>query len=501
MGRKLASKAVPEERSQSKVLANAIQEFFVSRDESLNDLGEHGDEFSLSHKRKRDSGEKLEASGATSLLRQPGDGILEVPGYQASKISRSDLYKSKQDSESSESLSEGEITSEIESGSEDMDSGVFDQLRSLQEKEATILQKTLSVASNENVEKAQHTKNQLALLDAVYTLRIALQNPLVISNRFPSINKNLFHILLESSSSETKETMVECRRSLLLVLKDICKWKTTVSLKGAKSFNSNLFDFSSKSRGIQPLNELWKYMEDEYTRTMPAVKSELDFWWQKAHLHSQTDLLRKRFKTIQQGLQAQVEYLLQNRERTIGKTKLFRHDLPVLHIPEESESAELQNKTDKKSLASFNCYPHIYDDTDFYQILLRDIIAMKSCMLQNASDPNSTGLATDQFDLDIKQKIKPAQVRKQVTTKGRTLRYEIHQKLANFTASSSWKQFLGEPTKNSLSSSNQPSKYSSQHSLIYNENDRDYDAFSMALDPWSDDRVQALFSSLPHYDS
>lgn len=424
------TKLTKSSNNESKALANTIRSFFASGSNSALDLGEHEEDFNYAHKSKYSDTESPaeHLSNNQSMIRQPGDLFLELPSYRGTKVSRKEILHDLPHNEMSESTEMDD-----DNGQEDL----LDQLTAIQAKESQQLSNLLS--QNTHKEKAEHTKNQTSLLDALCATRIAIQHPLVNSNQLPATG-NIFDLF--SCSQGAIELLNSCHNNIINLLSLFLR----IHLNCAAE-TPTLPPFYS-------IENLWNYMEQCYSSDMDHIKPELDSWWQKAHLHSQTDLLRKRFNTIQQGIQAQVAYLLQNPERTILKTKLFRHDLPIL-----------QPKTAILSTSDgFSSYPHIYDDTDFYQNMLRDIISSKV----GGQDLSDT--------LNIQGKNKTKSQDRIITSKGRAVRYDVHEKLANFTAPSSWSVFLSFTRPTGLPGT------------TYEED---------SSDMWPDERIDALFSSLP----
>lgn len=381
--------------SQSKAIANVIDDFLTPKDHYL-DIDEHEDDFSFSSKRSKHN-INYEATNQHSILLQPADQLTSLKNYRGKKISRNELNSQYEDHVS-------EKDSDHENHTTNSKHDIFEQLKIIKERQNTDM--TL-VSTKENTERPQHSKNQLILLDAVYSLRIALQTLLVMSNQLPY--GDLYQSFVASLDSNDK--MKEIHTKIFTILCRICQLQK--------------YDSQIPSNSI---NDLWEWLDSKQSSLMSVISSELDSLWQKAHFHSQTDLLSKKFKTIQQNISSQITYLLQNKEKMISKTRIFRHDIPVLYL----------DKSD-------HC-PHIYDDTDFYNLLLKDIINSKTL--------------SDSIDKDDLKKNK--EKKRIVASKGRILRYDVHSKLMNFMA-----------PRTTIS-------------LYDNE-----------CDMWNDDRINSLFNSLP----
>lgn len=380
--------------SQSKVIANVIDDFLTPKDRYL-DIDEHEDDFSFVHKRSKHN-INYETTNQHSILLQPADQLTSLKTYRGRKIFRNELNSHHEHRVSQED-------NDNENHNTNSKHDIFEQLKMLRERQHTDV--TL-VSIKENEEKSQHSKNQLILLDAAYSLRMALQSSLVISNQLPY--GNLYQSFVASLDSNDK--MREIYIKIFTILCQICQ---------LQKYDSQIPSNS--------LKDLWEWLDSKQSSLISTISSELDSLWQKAHFHSQTDLLSKKFKTIQQNISSQIAYLLQNKEKMISRTRTFRHDVPVLYLDKSEHS------------------PHIYDDTDFYNLLLKDIINFKT--LNNSIDKN-----------DLK---KNKEQKRNVSSKGRVLRYDVHSKLMNFMAPRT------------------------TMSLYDNE-----------CDMWNDDRINSLFNSL-----
>ncbi|CAI2180668.1 2484_t:CDS:2 [Funneliformis geosporum] len=96
----------------------------------------------------------------------------------------------------------------------------------------------------------------------------------------------------------------------------------------------------------------------------------IDKWSNKVQIASGIPL-NKKFKAINQDVNTQIEQILQDKERLINRTQLKRNLDKILGKKDYDEP----NKDIKKHDEHLSNYDvEIFDDTDFYQQLLRELI-------------------------------------------------------------------------------------------------------------------------------
>ncbi|XP_014228857.1 protein AATF-like [Trichogramma pretiosum] len=116
-----------------------------------------------------------------------------------------------------------------------------------------------------------------------------------------------------------------------------------------------------------------------------------------------------------------IDFAFSNRDKLVKKTQLKRSDYEII-----GKSSPTVEDNDGRRTEEYDA--EIFDDYDFYHSLLRDFINSK---LSDTTDPNQ--LTQKWIELD---KMRSKMKRKIDTkaTKGRRLRYNVHQKLVNWMA-------------------------------------------------------------------
>ena len=135
------------------------------------------------------------------------------------------------------------------------------------------------------------------------------------------------------------------------------------------------------------------------------------------HWYEQTKAVAKKssFMNKEVSVLEQIDHILSNKERLITRTNQNRN---TVHFFGESDTEA-------------DSHPYIFNDDDFYQQLLREIIDKKMGNIDN-NDPDAMGRQWAEL-----QKLKVKTKKKAVDTKaskGRKIRYEVHSKLLGFMA-------------------------------------------------------------------
>ncbi|BGP41580.1 rRNA-processing protein bfr2 [Rhodotorula kratochvilovae] len=158
----------------------------------------------------------------------------------------------------------------------------------------------------------------------------------------------------------------------------------------------------------------------------PFLRSTVSKWSDKVLAASGLALSKdKKFKAVNQNALAQIDHALSGageRERLVRRTRTRRGEGTVLGRKDgEGKEKELEDTTKGKEVDE-----ECFDDSDFYQQLLRDVVESRMLDLDDATLTqlrHATAAARGK------------KVKKQVDTrasKGRKIRYHVHEKVQNF---------------------------------------------------------------------
>ncbi|EKM81940.1 hypothetical protein AGABI1DRAFT_70492 [Agaricus bisporus var. burnettii JB137-S8] len=370
-----------------------------------------------------------------STLRKSRDSIAD-PKYEGVKTSRRKLMESEdeedniedQDEESSDdderiqgeqgwddeipsdSEQEGDQQeSEIEAAGEERIAARSGERKKEDEPtQVDHLSNVLRKTREEDLKKGKALVRQLNIWDALLDARIRLQKAVTTVNKIAS-SRTL------SESQECQEGLQKYLEESVLLAEDLFELQETLL-----AMNENIAPPPRKRRRVHEDDDIQKFVEYFSEASMDTVKLEqtlhpwlvqtLAKWSTKIQavapsvlLPSNRNAFSKNSNQVKSAVQLVDEVLLDH-SRLVNKTRVVRGKVKAADEKEED--------------------PEVFDDTDFYQQLLRDVIESRG---------EGAGGADDWMALQREKKAK-----KKVDTKaskGRKLRYEVHEKLQNFMVS------------------------------------------------------------------
>ena len=282
-------------------------------------------------------------------------------------------------------------------------------LRKMMVEEQKSIAASLSAAAKADIAKGKAIKQQRSSFDSLLNTRIKLQKALIATNSMASVP--------ELSMSEPNNVVMDCASASRAAEEAALNlWDSIESLR------NTLYSNRTK-RPLPPTTEtsgqaLWKratYLDSEADAYRRATLTK---WSQRTN--PVTPLRQQnRFLPIpaQQPLTSVLDQHLtgDNMERAIKRTRIARSCAPI-------QAASKTVVEDEE----------IYDDADFYSLLLRELVDRRMADTQSAyAAPPARDIA------NIVPSRAELKVKKQVDTKaskGRKMRYTVHEKLQNFMA-------------------------------------------------------------------
>nr|XP_054757744.1 protein AATF-like [Lytechinus pictus] len=325
------------------------------------------------------------------------------------------------------------------------------------------------INTSEEIEKGKAVQSQLGLWDGFMESRIKLQKALHLSNQLPqcqTLDRFLedgeedgdLPIILKKSEKELTRLMqsLVSLQDTLLQQNPETQHIIHGETPGNQSMNANEGDDDdeeipsdddepktvspaverkSLKRKLDP-SDFEEHLAKHHKNFESYRNSTIQKWYEKTRL-STGKLNKKSFSGFERSALVQIQQILQDQNRLVQRTQLKRSEYTVLgqrsqilKREEESEDGEKQDE-DIPELANQhlkNHDPEIFDDDDFYHQLLRELIERRT---SSTTDPIQL---TRQW-LQV-QKLR-TKVKRQVDTKaskGRKVRYDVHQKLVSFMA-------------------------------------------------------------------
>lgn len=277
---------------------------------------------------------------------------------------------------------------------------------------------TVPVSESDPYLKGCSVVGQLATWDRMLEQRILLQKMMTKANRFPDSLNNF----LDHDDKEHRLRVKKTEKTLTALLLKMIKLKSSLERKSAEE-ESNCPGPDSR------LKELGSWLDQSYKSAEPARRESL------AHWGDRTQKLGTSWDSMYTPVVQQVDQIMGNKMRLVNRTRVKRSEYKVLGSGESK-------------LVTESNHPNIFDDSDFYHQLLRELIERKT---SGATESGNTGRQWLQI-----QKLR-SKLKKKVDTKaskGRKIRYDVHSKLVNFMAPVIPREgHMEETSKNELFSS------------------------------------------------
>ncbi|XP_078115580.1 protein AATF [Sander vitreus] len=309
---------------------------------------------------------------------------------------------------------------------------------------------------DEEVEKGDAVKNQLALWDQMLEGRIKIQKALVTANQLPQPLtfpefKRRGGAELAGELKKTHKALKALQRSLLELhdqtlyqnanTRSIAQGKTKaqgedeeINSDDNEDEKGSVQEDGAPKRKLQ-MAEYPDFMAKRFAAFQPYCNATLQKWHDKTRLTMGKS--SKGFGAFDRNILTQVEQVMMDKERLVRRTQTRRSEYRVLGKKEASVLTSETVSTEGEEVEQLKANTHlkdldedIFDDDDFYHQLLRELIERKT----SAADPNDQVAMGRQW-LAI-QKLR-SKIKKKVDTKaskGRKVRFHIHSKLVNFMA-------------------------------------------------------------------
>ena len=393
--------------------------------------------------------------GETTSRKDLSETNQEQPGAsdsESSDVSESNLehYDSAKEESESEKVEENNI--ERETGSEgDLDvdedeqdevsskEGEYDErtkgdhvaaqehrskLKDLLSNERRRIIGRLSDSTSNDALKGYVVMQQNKVFDSLVDLRLKIQKSLMNCNTLPVSRDSM-----ESDEllwSETNDNINKAREKCFELLDDIASLRK-------QFFNKQ--EVTDSSLSSKPAKRTFSsYLENcsGLDRLLNKSRSSVLTKWSAKIQNSSgaSALAANKFRAINQSAEQQVAYNLSDMERLVKRTKLNRRNIvPLAYRKVDRNDDEKQNVGEEESTSHskspFSEVEEIYDDDDFYRVLLNDLVDKKL----HASNPSSG------FTISLRSAQRAQKQKKNIdprASKGRKLKYHVQEPIANF---------------------------------------------------------------------
>lgn len=266
---------------------------------------------------------------------------------------------------------------------------------------------SLDASSNQTeAQKGIAIQQQRKIYDGLLNMRIRLQKAIVAANTFTTLDSD------STSEAEAYEAAEEAAIKLLNTISDLRENLAPPTAAGSKRKRALDIDFSNQ--------QIWEHIQEDDGRAIKFREDRLDKWSRKVQsvtVAAPASRLGAKPKTLISALQDQ---LANPDGRLVKRTRVPRSCAPVQASKKLTESED------------------IYDDADFYQLLLKELVDQRT--VESAAEQSS---AVASVMLTANKEAKTRKVVDRKASKGRKLRFTVHEKLQNFMASEdrrAWEQ-------------------------------------------------------------
>ncbi|ODV63578.1 rRNA-processing protein BFR2 [Ascoidea rubescens DSM 1968] len=350
------------------------------------------------------------------------------------------------DDQNEENEEDDEEEEEDDDEGEENDNGNLnnkkEKLKNLLSQERKIMLNRLSKSAKNDALKGYSILKQQNHYDLILDCRIKIQDILSLMNSLPSNNENLDKL----SSNQTASMISKLKKQLYKLLEEIIKLRIQMNEKDniidSKRDNKSKSKIKSKKR---TLSEYFNQTSELDDILLSFSNNTLTKWSNKIQSISGSSALNNsKFSVVNQSITSQIDSNLANMDRLVKRTKINRKNAKAIdheiefekqknqrkqqvqpnvqkleNEMDEIDEIENKNKIDQELQENKN----IFDDNDFYKILLNDFVDKK------ISDSN----LTKNYQLTLtKSKFKKNFDTK--ASKGRKIRYQIQKPLQNYEA-------------------------------------------------------------------
>lgn len=308
------------------------------------------------------------------------------------------------ESESNDEEEESKNESEDSDDDGDDEKSRRAELRKIMSEEQKTVVATIFQAAKADAAKGNAMKEQRKAFDSLLGVRMVLQKAMVATNSMAAVEEKDF----EETANQPYEAAEEAAIRL---------WNTLDSIRhDLQTANSGTKSGQKRKRDIDtsaPSSAIWERMQSSEVAAIDNRQSTLDKWSSKVRGTAAMPVSRKLNPTAnQQSITSVLQDQLANSDHLIQRTKIPRSCAPIQRDSKVTED------------------PNIYDDGNFYQMLLKELVDQRR--VESLSNPVNAAGKTMQWTA-----VKEAKTRKVVDTKaskGRKMRFTVHEKLQNFMA-------------------------------------------------------------------
>ncbi|PVH88761.1 TRAUB-domain-containing protein [Cadophora sp. DSE1049] len=313
----------------------------------------------------------------------------------------SDSEQNDQDDAEDDEESETDEDAESEDDEDEDEDERRAELRKIMGEEQQSVVASITQAAKADAAKGNAVKEQRKTFDSLLSVRMVLQKALIATNSMSTVE--------EKESEDSANQPYEAAEEAAIKL-----WNTLDGLRNQLSKAGGAKTGQKRKRGIElstSSSDIWDRMQSSEVAMIDTRQTTLEKWSSKVRGTASLPISRKLNPSApQQSITSVLQDQLASSEHLIQKTKIPRACAPIQRDAKLTED------------------PNIYDDGNFYTMLLKELVDQRR--VESLTAP-AAGKALQWTA------VKEVKTRKNVDTKaskGRKMRFTVHEKLQNFMA-------------------------------------------------------------------
>lgn len=177
------------------------------------------------------------------------------------------------------------------------------------------------------------------------------------------------------------------------------------------------------------INNTENYLSNKHQYLNSIRNDILNYWFEKTRFTLKGGKLDKNsLDAFEQSTVKSIDHLLLNRLKLVKRTQLKRGNYEIIGKLSEEEDDNEKIKSDLIEKRKKEIYDNeIFDDSDFYHQLLRELVNNIS-----SSNLNQTSKVNPKWLKLMKERFKSNKYVDTKATKSRKIRYKVHNELVNF---------------------------------------------------------------------
>ncbi|UPR01658.1 apoptosis antagonizing transcription factor [Chloropicon primus] len=318
---------------------------------------------------------------------------------------------------------------------DDADGGDGDfakEFEALRREDAQIMSKT-QLRTEDDRERGLAIVAQRKIWEKALNVRIRVQKLLAGANKMPQTEE--VEAIKSDFPSLSKE-YEEVEQVAKDALQQLVDFQTAFSRDAWNSLDDEEEEEQTgqKSGGIQSAEEGWKALSDCHDGYMRHVRDEVDRWQRKTMLTS-AGAKRGNLRALTQSISTQVRTLMEDPALVARRTHIAKNSenhRVLCSFSAKARERENDGEVERASAYDDNAEANLfedeydcetYEDAEFYQQILKEFLESQSLTAADIARAKS---------------VKRRKVVDRKASKGRKIRYHVHEKLVNFMVPTSF---------------------------------------------------------------